>query len=78
MSGFIGLRPIFKTIGRYYTDIIKKEAVIISQYSSIAHGDPSSTMKPTGFYYSNNFLNASVTYRIPYIIKKEAVWDHIY
>ena len=68
MSSFAGLSPVFKTIGKYYTDILEKEAVIIAQYTpTLYDGNPNSTIKPGGYYYSINEENASITYHIPYI-----------
>jgi hypothetical protein len=64
---FYGLKPVFKTMSKYFTDIIEKEAVVISQYTPNQYGNPNSTVKPGGMYYSINEENASVTYHIPYI-----------
>ena len=68
MANFVGLRPVFKTIGKYYTDIIKKEAVIITQYTPTMYNtNPNTTVKPGNYYYSINKENSSITYHIPYI-----------
>ena len=69
MTSFPGLSSIFKTIGRHYTYILEKEAVIITQYtpdkSDAYH--PNNTVKASGYYYSANTPNAPITYHIPYI-----------
>lgn len=61
------MRPVFKTIGKFCSDIINEKAVIITNYTEIITGNPNSTVKPGGYYYSKNIKNASITYNIPNI-----------
>ena len=57
-------RPIFRTLGKYFKNIIEDGAVI-TYGNHVTSANPNSTVKPNGFFYSENIINSSVTYEIP-------------
>ena len=61
------MRPVFKTLGKYCNDIIEDKSVVITSYTETINGNPNSTVKSDGFYYSKNIENASITYYTPYV-----------
>ena len=65
MSLFSGLRPVFGTLTKHYSDVLENKLVFIAQYSGKQEGNPESTINQGGYYYSDNDVNASVTYYIP-------------
>ena len=54
-------KPIFRTLGKYFNN----DGADITYGNHVTSANPNSTVKPNGFFYSENIINSSVTYEIP-------------